>query len=547
MRRILIAAAVLLAGACGALAQTSPGLIYGQVPTPAEWNNFFAIKADYLGAPYCPVTGCTLTGELITATPTTASAGLNLPVGTAPSSPNNGDMWITSSGLFIRVGGTTVGPMAASGSCLTCALTNVTNTFAILQVIDLGSGSNEPASDTGTALAVYGANATVARIEDTAFGAAATVSLRSSLGTRTAPTTLTTGTLIASYNVHGYDGSVWTSTSYGAVHIYAEANWSSTSHPTEICLATTPTTSSAAIADNLCQHDDGSVTMPGKLSLGTTGTLAGSIVFFNATNGTITVQPPAGALGSATLTLPDVTDTLAAIAASQALTNKTITSSTNTLGGVTMSLGSDATGDIYYRNSGGALTRLGIGTSGFVLTVSGGLPAWVTAGAASSISVGSTTVGSAGGSNEILTTGTVSAGSGTLANVTVGTGLQISGGSLSVTSAVALLTATDQTLTGGTNVTPASLSTGSVAIDCGQSPLQYITNGGAFTITAPSSDGSCLLLVTNNASANSNVVFSGFAPLSNTGAAFTSTNGNKFTVSIWRINGVAGYFVVAMQ
>jgi len=50
-----------------------------------------------------------------------------------------------------------------------------------------------------------------------------------------------------------------------------------------------------------------------------------------------------------------------------------------TLGGVTVTLGSDATGDIYYRNSGGVLTRLGIGTSAQVLTVSGGgLPSWAT-------------------------------------------------------------------------------------------------------------------------------------------------------------------------
>lgn len=37
---------------------------------------------------------------------------------------------------------------------------------------------------------------------------------------------------------------------------------------------------------------------------------------------------------------------------------------------------SGATGDLYYRNSGGALTRLGIGTTGQALRVSGGAPAW---------------------------------------------------------------------------------------------------------------------------------------------------------------------------
>ncbi len=53
----------------------------------------------------------------------------------------------------------------------------------------------------------------------------------------------------------------------------------------------------------------------------------------------------------------------------------------NTLGGVTMGLGSDATGDLYYRNSGGLFTRLPIGSSSQVLTVAGGLPSWAAAAA----------------------------------------------------------------------------------------------------------------------------------------------------------------------
>ena len=70
----------------------------------------------------------------------------------------------------------------------------------------------------------------------------------------------------------------------------------------------------------------------------------------------------------------------------------TITTGTWTgiIGQATMTLGSDATGDIYYRNSGGNLTRLGIGSSGQVLGVSGGLPAWQASG--SGITVGSTTI-----------------------------------------------------------------------------------------------------------------------------------------------------------
>jgi hypothetical protein len=70
----------------------------------------------------------------------------------------------------------------------------------------------------------------------------------------------------------------------------------------------------------------------------------------------------------------------------------TITTGTWTgiIGQATMTLGSDATGDIYYRNSGGNLTRLGIGSSGQVLGVSAGLPAWQASG--SGITVGSTTI-----------------------------------------------------------------------------------------------------------------------------------------------------------
>jgi len=45
-------------------------------------------------------------------------------------------------------------------------------------------------------------------------------------------------------------------------------------------------------------------------------------------------------------------------------------------GNTTLKLGSDATGDIYYRNSSGYLTRLAAGTDGHVLTLASGIPSW---------------------------------------------------------------------------------------------------------------------------------------------------------------------------
>lgn len=64
----------------------------------------------------------------------------------------------------------------------------------------------------------------------------------------------------------------------------------------------------------------------------------------------------------------------------KALTSGTSTQSVTglTLVSPTLSLTSDATGDIYYRNSGGALTRLPIGTTGQILDVSvSGIPEWI--------------------------------------------------------------------------------------------------------------------------------------------------------------------------
>lgn len=114
---------------------------------------------------------------------------------------------------------------------------------------------------------------------------------------------------------------------------------------------------------------------------------------------------------------------------------------------------------------------------------------------------------------------------------------------------MASLTAADQTVTGGANVTSSNQGTkssGTFTIDCGVCPLQYITNGRAFTLAAPANDGSCMLLVTNNASAGA-ITFSGFSVGSNTGDALTTTNTNKFTIGIWRINSVAGYRIAAHQ
>lgn len=100
-------------------------------------------------------------------------------------------------------------------------------------------------------------------------------------------------------------------------------------------------------------------------------TLTGTANKIVITNGDGVSGNPTLNIGSDVVTLTDA----------QTLTNKTLTSPV-------INVGSDATGDIYYRNS-GVLTRRAIGATGQVLAVVGGVPDWVTpAGVLLSVTTG---------------------------------------------------------------------------------------------------------------------------------------------------------------
>ena len=53
--------------------------------------------------PYALLSGATFTGLVTTPAATTTTAGLNVPHGAAPTTPINGDVWTTTSGLFARI------------------------------------------------------------------------------------------------------------------------------------------------------------------------------------------------------------------------------------------------------------------------------------------------------------------------------------------------------------------------------------------------------------------------------------------------------------
>ena len=86
---------------------SNPGFTTGQVPSAAQWNSIFSSKFDYAGG--------LLGGPLGLMASSALGASFNLGCGAAPVSPNNGDIWCTSSGLYVQIAGATIGPLGTGG------------------------------------------------------------------------------------------------------------------------------------------------------------------------------------------------------------------------------------------------------------------------------------------------------------------------------------------------------------------------------------------------------------------------------------------------
>jgi hypothetical protein len=117
-----------------------------------------------------------------------------------------------------------------------------------------------------------------------------------------------------------------------------------------------------------CSSSPSATVNVGALALGASGTL-GSVALGNATSGTITVEPVTGALGSVTLLLPAVSDTLTANAATQTLTNKSIAGSEINSGLVGASVGGTGVNNgSSTLTLGGSLTTSGAFATTFTMT-----------------------------------------------------------------------------------------------------------------------------------------------------------------------------------
>lgn len=133
------------------LAQSSPNWSYGYVPTAAQWNAAFAAKQDVLG--YTPLNraGDVMEGRLVTFAPSVSGSGFRLPPGVAPGSPVNGDMWTTSSGVYVQINGSTIGPLLAVGAASLAATAPISLSFpAGVATFALTNGASVANPGTGT-------------------------------------------------------------------------------------------------------------------------------------------------------------------------------------------------------------------------------------------------------------------------------------------------------------------------------------------------------------------------------------------------------------
>lgn len=71
---------------------------------------------------YAQIAGAVFTGLVSTPASAAGGAGFKVMPGVAPTTPNNGDMWLTSSGLFARIGGATREMMPKSGGVFSGAV-----------------------------------------------------------------------------------------------------------------------------------------------------------------------------------------------------------------------------------------------------------------------------------------------------------------------------------------------------------------------------------------------------------------------------------------
>lgn len=188
-----------------AMAQSSPGLVNGQVPTPAQWNAIFASKQDY---------GSSIFGTIVTIPPLATSMTSNIATISLPLSNLGPGLTINGTllqGGYIGAGAVTVGGSVVSLSAIAPieVLGNAGTTGAAPVGISLAGGPSIRIGGTGAAISIgasiaagTGVSATIGAdnnytVTNTGIIHAIGPNLTAALGNVALGTSVSTGTIIA--------------------------------------------------------------------------------------------------------------------------------------------------------------------------------------------------------------------------------------------------------------------------------------------------------------------------------------------------------------
>lgn len=126
---------------------------FGNVPTPGQWNSCVSSKQDVLGYTAVNKAGDAMAGRLATIGSTTTRSGFAILPGVAPTTPVDGDIWVTTAGVFARISGVTVGPFSATGSAVPAVVQGDTlygSAPGTLSVLPKNTSATRYLSNTGT-------------------------------------------------------------------------------------------------------------------------------------------------------------------------------------------------------------------------------------------------------------------------------------------------------------------------------------------------------------------------------------------------------------